>query len=104
MNQFICTLIISLSLSLKLFAQSCPTSDIYFTKQSEINTFRRLYPDCKEIPKSVYISESSIANLDSLVNIETIKGDLKIGNADALTNVNGLRNLKSIGQTPLGGL
>ena len=60
MNQFICTLIISLSLSLKLFAQSCPTSDIYFTKQSEINTFRTKYHHRKEIPKTVNISESKI--------------------------------------------
>ncbi|MBK9719405.1 MAG: hypothetical protein IPO85_18200 [Saprospiraceae bacterium] len=64
--------------------------------QSEINTFQKIYPGCKEILGTVKISGSSITNLDSL-RITKISGGLLINYTENLKNLSGLKELNSIG-------
>ncbi len=100
-------------------AAQCPAS-ITFSTQGQVDSFRIHYPNCSVIPGNVVITDSSIVRLDSLSALKKIGGqfriqgtslpDLKgldklesvklsfqiIGNP-ALTGLNGLGNLKSVG-------
>lgn len=57
-----------------------------------------MYPGCKVILGNVSLNGSSIRNVDSLLQLEQIAGELYITNLDSLENLHGLANLESIGQ------
>lgn len=81
-----------------LSAQDCP-ANIGFETQAQIDSFPLKYPDCTHIPGNVsfggYYSQG-ITNLDSLIQIDSIGGDLSIEKT-FLTSLNGLDSLSSIG-------
>lgn len=83
-------------IQLTSFGQTCLPNGVEFTLQSEINTFQKIYPGCKEILGTVKISGSSITNLDSL-RITKISGGLLINYTENLKNLSGLKELNSIG-------
>jgi len=74
----------------------CPTGDIRFSRQSQVDSFLIEYPDCTELSDSVHI-EGNIENLNGLSNIILIKDHLVIANNPNLNNLEGLENLLSIG-------
>lgn len=81
-----------------LLAQ-CPTGDIIFSTQGQIDSFPINYPGCKHLLGNVIIQESSLGNiihLDSLLQIESIGGDLGLWGNPALKSLSGLDNLTSI--------
>lgn len=78
-----------------------PTScagDIVLSSQSEIDAFR-VTRGCPVVEGSVTITGGDITNLDGLSDITSIGNSLNIVDNPALTNVNGLRALKSIKAT-----
>ena len=78
-----------------LSAQSCLPDGISFSTQSQVDQFPALYPGCKTIEGTVYVRPPGVTNLDSLIGLKSIGGDLSI---DAnLTGLHGLDSLTSIG-------
>ncbi len=76
---------------------ACPTGDVTFTTQAQIDSFIIEYPTCTEITGNVSIWNGNITNLNGLSNITSIGGNLGILMASSLTNVDGLSNLASVG-------
>lgn len=74
----------------------CPSGDIVFTTQAQVNQFNSLYPNCHRIKGSISIDYSNIIFLDSLYKIDTIDFGLAIRQNSALRSLEGLQNLKFI--------
>lgn len=92
----ICLLIIVFG-KLALISQPCPTSTVFFTTQTQIDSFPTKYPNCSETEWGIYISGENINNLDSLSNIKKIGGVLNIYNNPVLDSIEGLQNLTEVG-------
>ncbi|TDE08555.1 hypothetical protein [Dyadobacter psychrotolerans] len=76
----------------------CPTGDILWTAQSQVDNFPITWPNCKELPGSLNISSSGgIDNIRGLKNITSIAGDLSINFNKVITSLSGLENLTYIG-------
>jgi len=79
----------------------CLENGIFFYDQSEVDDFPSNYPGCDEILGSVYISSYDISNLDSLIQLRSIGGNLNIYGdyyySGLLTSLTGLDNLEYIG-------
>lgn len=79
-------------------SQNCLPNGISFTTQAEIDNFSVNYPGCTVIEGNVQISFSdAISNLNGLSQITTIGAELYIGVNTALTSLSGLENITSIG-------
>ncbi|MBL7921992.1 MAG: T9SS type A sorting domain-containing protein [Bacteroidia bacterium] len=83
----------------------CPTSPLTFANQAQIDAFPSTYPSCTVIPDGidVDIMGSNITDLGPLSQLTSVLGVLEIRNCPLLTNLNGLHNLKSIGNDTLDG-
>ena len=82
-----------------LNGQDCPTDDLMFTNQEEIDAFLIDYPNCTEIAGHVTVRESepgSITNLLGFENITSVGLSIRIDSNEMLTNLSGLDNLISI--------
>ncbi|MBL7809077.1 MAG: T9SS type A sorting domain-containing protein [Saprospiraceae bacterium] len=90
------TITLLLSFSCCWLAAQCPTGDITFTTQGQIDSFPMNYPNCSEMESSIVISGSSIVRLDSLYPLKKIGGSLKISQT-SLTDLQGLQNLTYTG-------
>ena len=80
--------------------QTCLTDGITFESQESIDNFPSDYPMCNEILGDLVIWESfsgEIYNLDSLINITSIGGNLIISANYDLESLTGLNNITSIG-------
>lgn len=75
---------------------ACPTENVTFTTQTEVDQFLIDYPNCTKINGNLGIN-GTIANLNGLKNITQIIGNLNISNAPSLTDISGLSNLESVG-------
>ncbi|RZK13590.1 MAG: hypothetical protein EOO43_17695, partial [Flavobacterium sp.] len=78
-------------------AKICPTEDLEFNSQSEINQFKINYPFCTEIDGYLFIEGNDIYSLSGLSNIKKIYGRLGVINCTILPNLNGLSNLNYLG-------
>ena len=85
-------------------SNTCPTGDITFSTQVEINNFSTNYPGCTEIMGNVCIGDctfpntnSNISNLNGLSQLTTITGDIYIQHNPNLINFAGLENITSVG-------
>jgi len=78
-------------------ANSCLPEGISFTTQTQIDSFQLNYPGCNEIEGDVEIIGQSITNLNGLIGLTSIGGDLNIYYNDVLENFAGLDSLESIG-------
>src|SRR5687767_1272471 len=86
-------------------AQNCLPTGIQFTTQAEIDNFPVNYPGCKVIEGDVCIGDctapylpSDIKNLDSLVQLTSVKGNIIISANPSLLSLDGLQNLTVIEQ------
>ena len=95
------TLLLALALILQVSAssQSCLPDGIIFTTQMQIDSFQINYPNCSMVEGDIEISGDDITNLDSLVVLTVIDGDLFVGYTTMLASLSGLNNVTSIGQT-----
>lgn len=80
---------------------TCPTGDLSFTSQEEVNHFLIQYPNCTVLPSNLYLGfynagPSSIHDLTPFQNITEITGNVKI-EWTSLASLNGLNNLTKIG-------
>jgi len=78
-------------------AQSCLPTGIIFGTQTEIDNFSINYPGCTIIEGDIEIKGDSITNLDGLGSLTAVGGNLRIDSCKALSNLNGLANLGSVG-------
>ncbi|NUQ23113.1 MAG: hypothetical protein HUU34_04120 [Saprospiraceae bacterium] len=86
---------LALLLSLTAQAQSCLPDGITFSIQAQVDQFPAMYPGCTTIEGEVYVRPPGVTNLDSLIGLKSIGGDLVI---DAnLVSLHGLDSLESIG-------
>lgn len=74
----------------------CPSGDIVFTTQAQVNQFSTLYPNCRRVKASITINDSNIMFLDSLYKIDTIDFALAVNQNSALKSLEGLHNLKLV--------
>lgn len=74
----------------------CPSGDVTFFTQEEIDSFQTDYPNCNEIDSDIEINGTDITNLSGLSNITSIGGDLWIHSNSQLQSLSGLENVSSI--------
>ncbi len=79
-----------------IFAQ-CPTGDITFNSQQEVDNFPSNYPNCSELNRNLVIT-NSVTNLNSLNQITSIGRSLVVEKNADLNNFLGLENLNYIGR------
>jgi hypothetical protein len=76
---------------------SCLPDGITFSTQSQIDNFQTGYPNCTEIEGNVLIGGGDINNLNGLLVLTSIDGDLEVKGTSSLFDFNGLNNLTKIG-------
>jgi hypothetical protein len=74
-----------------------PFGNYRFHTQTEIDSFHSDYNDCSNLNGDVTITSTDINNLNGLLGITTVEGDLSISNNDSLTSLTGLDSLISVG-------
>ncbi len=74
----------------------CPTGNVAFGSQSQIDGFAAAYPNCTELLGEVTIQGSSITNLQGLAQLELFTGGLGISNCPSLSSLNGLENVTTV--------
>ncbi len=72
---------------------NCFPDGIIFSTQEEIDNFPGNYPFCSEIEGPVEIKGDDITNLDSLIVLTSIGGELIIKNNPALNSLSGLDSI-----------
>lgn len=78
----------------------CPTGNLTFNTQAQLDQFKLDYPNCTEIAGHVLISGGlSVNNLDGLSNIQTINGGFSIWANHNLYSLAGLENLTTVAST-----
>ncbi|SMC42204.1 T9SS type A sorting domain-containing protein [Moheibacter sediminis] len=78
---------------------TCPSQDIQFLSQAELDHFVVQYPDCSILNASIKIGGTSVTdiyNLEPLSNLTRINGSLSVDKT-SLVNLNGLENLTQTG-------
>ncbi len=73
----------------------CPTAEVSFTSQAQINAFPTNYSGCTNMPFTIDISGADITNLNGLSQLTSLTGNLRIHGNPILTNLNGLGNIHS---------
>ncbi len=74
----------------------CLATDTDFTTQQEIDDFLIQNPNCKKALASIRIFGNDIINIDGLINIDSIAGNLQMFDLPNLQNLNGFSNLKKV--------
>ncbi len=93
----LCLLLLAGLGALKVLAQ-CPTGNLVFHNQQQLNDFASTHPACSVITNDLLIDGATVSDLSPLSHITTVGGSLSILGADALTNLSGLNSLTSVGQ------
>lgn len=75
----------------------CPSGDLFFTTQAQVDQFIIDYPKCTEIQGAVLVQAPDATDLASLTNITKIGGNLDIWNCPALNKLTGLAKLTQLG-------
>ena len=73
----------------------CSDLDYTFTNQADVDAFAAT--GCDSIPGDLYISGSFITNLDGLIKLTSVGGDLTIEHNGRLTNADGLASITNVG-------
>jgi hypothetical protein len=92
-------LLTGLLLSFTVLSQTCIPDYIWFTMQTQIDSFQVNYPGCTEIEGDVLIHGNGISNLNGLQVLTAVGGDLEIQTVINLTSLTGLNHLTFIGGT-----
>ena len=97
------TIMHSYSISTALWSeygeQRCPTSNLLFQRQSQIDSFRIIYPRCYTCPYDIRVEQSGtdiITNLYGLQNVTHLDGYLVITANPGLHDLTGLESLEYI--------
>lgn len=77
--------------------QSCLLGGITFSSQSEVDGFSSAYPGCTEIEGDVDFSGSAIVNLDNLLQIKRVLGNVTISGEQQILDYSGLDSISYIG-------
>ncbi|TCN60889.1 gliding motility-associated C-terminal domain-containing protein [Flavobacterium circumlabens] len=77
-----------------LFSQ-CPSGNIAFIQQSDVNNFVSSYPNCEVISGNLYIS-GDVSDISKLTSIKSIEGDLMV-NSYKITDVSNFLDLEFVG-------
>ncbi len=83
----------------QIMGQACPTGDLTFAWQSEIEAFPTQFPKCTQVSGDLIIQEAepgAIASLSPLKQIAEIAGTLQISDNQALHSLAGLEGLRSV--------
>lgn len=99
MKKFTLLFVLAIFIHVMALSQSCLPNGIVFTMQTEVDSFQINYPGCNIIEGDIEITGEHITNLDSLIVLTGIDGDLFIGYSTVLTNITGLANVTYVGQT-----
>jgi len=86
----------SLNAGCNIVTPYCMPNGATFSTQAEIDNFPIYHPFCIEIGGDVVINGNDITNLDSLISLKSIDGDLEIHTNEVLENLSGLDSLGSI--------
>src|SRR5690554_6687815 len=89
------TILLLLCLTSPISAQ-CPSGNISFNSQAELDAFAAEFPNCTEIAGFLHIGGSDITDLSPLQNITRIGDYFTIHNNAVLTNLSDLGGLQSI--------
>ncbi len=81
--------------SLELQAQLCNPLSITLGTQAEVDGFQATYGTCTEVVGTLTIEGNAITNLNGLTDLSSV-GSLIIRNCPALTDISGLANLGEI--------
>ena len=73
-----------------VWSQGCYPDGLFFTTQSQVDSFPINNPSCTVIEGPLYLYGSDITHIDSLYSITEIDGDLRFTNTQ-LVNLSGLR-------------
>ncbi len=74
-----------------------PYGDYFLNSQQKIDSFQTNYPYCSSLSGDVTIMNYEINNLNGLIPIDSISGDLIIFKTNDLTSLDGLDSLTSVG-------
>ncbi|MFK5857291.1 MAG: hypothetical protein QM503_14260 [Bacteroidota bacterium] len=101
MKKYILIIAFGLIIQNTILSQSCMPDGVTLSTQSEIDNFSVNYPNCTEIEGFLLINGTDITNLLGLEVINSVGGDLFIGDlyegCPILTSLKGLNNINSIG-------
>lgn len=93
------TFTLLLSLFCCWLAAQCPTGDVSFSTQGQIDNFLLNYPNCDSIRGSLRIGLSTdITDLSALAGIRFVKNSIIITDNRALTSLSGLDSIYSFGR------
>ncbi|MBB4119897.1 putative outer membrane repeat protein, partial [Mesonia hippocampi] len=90
------------NVKLEAIVPTCPTGNVIFSSQAEIDSFASIFPNCTTISENMSISGNNITNLNGLSNIEDINGTLGISLNPLLQNLDGLSSLQSVSTVHIG--
>ncbi len=76
---------------------TCLPEGITIVRQSQIDSFHLIYPQCTQILGAVKIGGAKIKKLNGLTGVLTIDGDLEVKSTTLLETLSGLDSLISIG-------
>lgn len=82
-----------------IYSQNCLSSGIVFSSQIQIDEFAMNFPGCKIIEGNVRIEESipnNIINLNGLINLEKIEGNMVLFGNNSLSDLIGLNHVDTI--------
>ena len=80
------------------FCPTCPTGDVTFTTQAEVDAFVTQYPNCTQISGNLSINGFNIPNLSGLSNLTTVTGNLLLNiTINTAINTSGLQNITTVG-------
>jgi UDP-3-O-[3-hydroxymyristoyl] glucosamine N-acyltransferase len=74
-----------------------PYGNYYFNTQAEIDNFHTNYSECSNLQGNVQIYGDNITNLNGLVGVTSVGGDLFIESNDSLISIEGLGSVNSVG-------
>lgn len=62
-----------------LFAQDCPSGNVVFSSQSEIDQFLIDFPNCTAIDGNLYVTDAAdITNLNGFMNLTVVEQNMLI--------------------------
>lgn len=76
---------------------SCPTGDVTFTTQAEVDAFVAQYPNCTEINGNLTIEGWDVTNLSNLGSLNSITGNLNMYLVNSSASLTGLQNITTVG-------
>jgi hypothetical protein len=97
MKSIICGITLVFILVHQSFCQGCLPEGVIFSRQSQIDSFQILFPDCRCIQGDVTIHGTDITDLEPLSMLDSIRGDLYIHDNSPELDTLDMHNMKLVG-------